>query len=363
MTTLIEAPRRLRSSGHLVPSLPPDDGATPHTNRLGGNRLAGSAAAVLLGAAVLAAVRLHGRYQADLTRARQRLAAARSQVAQTACGPIEYATAGEGVPVLEVHGIFGGFDQGLLVARPVLGDGFSIIAPSRFGYLGTPLPADASPARQADAHACLLDHLGIERAVVMAHSAGSTSAIQLALRHPKRVAALVLVAPAAPGPGPMAPPKPVMRALFQTDAVFWFLATFFPLSLPIGVPKGLELTSGDRAEIARIMETMLPATGRRDGFLFDMFVSAPAINSGYPFGEVSVPTLVVTAVDDPLASPANARRLAAAIPSACLFEAERGGHLLLGQAELVGDQVKQFIRAHTAEAQPPGSSMAAPPAP
>jgi len=57
MTTLIEAPRRLRSSGHLVPSLPPDDGATPHTNRLGGNRLAGSAAAVLLGAAVLAAVR------------------------------------------------------------------------------------------------------------------------------------------------------------------------------------------------------------------------------------------------------------------------------------------------------------------
>jgi pimeloyl-ACP methyl ester carboxylesterase len=106
------------------------------------------------------------------------------------------------------------------------------------------------------------------------------------------------------------------------------------------------------------MGTLLPATARRDGFLFDMFVSAPAINSGYPFGEISAPTLVVSAVDDPLASPANARRLAAAIPNARLFEVERGGHLLLGQAEVVRDQVKRFIREHAARAQPPGPSVA-----
>jgi pimeloyl-ACP methyl ester carboxylesterase len=114
------------------------------------------------------------------------------------------------------------------------------------------------------------------------------------------------------------------------------------------VPKGLKLTPDDRAEISRIMETLLPATSRRDGFLFDMFVSAPTINSGLPFGEISVPTLVVTAPDDPLASPDNARRLATLIPDARLFEAERGGHLLLGQAEVVGDEVKRFIREHTA---------------
>jgi pimeloyl-ACP methyl ester carboxylesterase len=271
-----------------------------------------------------------------------------SQLAQTGCGPIEYATAGEGIPVLEVHGIFGGFDQGLVAARPLVDDGYRIIAPSRFGYLGTPLPPDASPASQADAHACLLDHLGIERAALMAHSAGSVSAIQLTLRHPERVTALVLMVPAAPGPGPMAPPRPLVRALFRTDALFWFLVTFFPSSLPIGVPMGLKLTADDRAEISRMMETLLPATSRRDGFLFDMFVSAPTINSGLPFNEISVPTLVVTARDDPLASPENARRLAALIPSARLFEVERGGHLLLGQAEVVGDQIKGFIRERAA---------------
>ncbi len=319
-------------------------------------------AAALLSVAGVATWRLSRHYKADLARARQRLVAVGSQVATTACGPIEYATLGEGIPVLELHGIFGGFDQGLVVARQILDRGLRIIAPSRFGYLRTPMPADATPASQAEAHVCLLDHLGIERAVVMAHSAGSPSAIQLAVRHPERVAALVLIAPAAPGPGPIAPPKPLMRALFQTDAFFWFLATSFPSSLPIGVPKDLELTPEDRGEISRVMETMLPATSRRDGFLFDMFISTPALNSGFPFDKISVPTLVVTAADDPLALPDNARRLAAAIPNARLVEIERGGHLLLGQAEVVGDQVRRFIREHLAGSglAPPRSSSVPP---
>ncbi len=313
------------------------------------------AGAMLLGVAAVAVERIGGRYQADLRRARQRLAHFDTQVARTPCGLIEYATSGDGIPVLEVHGIFGGFDQGLVVARQILDEAFRVIAPSRFGYLGTPLPVGASPESQADAHACLLDHLGIQRAAVMAHSAGSISAIQLALRHPERVAALVLIAPAAPGPGPKAPPKRVMRALFQTDALLWFLATYFPSSVPLGVPKNLALTPDDRAEMSRVIETMLPAISRREGFLFDMFVSSPAINSGYPFGEISVPALVVTATDDPLALADNARRLSMAIPNARLFEVDRGGHLLLGQAGGVGDKAGGFIPQYSAGLQPSGS--------
>ena len=152
-----------------------------------------------------------------------------------------------------------------------------------------------------------------------------------------------------------------MRALFQTDALLWLLATFFPSSLPIGVPKDLELTPGDRAQILRVMETMLPATSRRDGFLFDMFVSTPTLTPAYPFDEISVPTLVVTAADDPLALPDNSRRLAAAIPNARLVEVDRGGHLLVGQAEVVEDEVRRFIREHITERQRPGPSVAAAP--
>ena len=77
-----------------------------------------------------------------------------------------------------------------------------MIAVSRFGYLRTPLPEDASAAAQADAHACLLDALNIKRAAVLGTSAGGPSSLQFALRHPGRTAALVLLVPAAYAPRP-----------------------------------------------------------------------------------------------------------------------------------------------------------------
>jgi hypothetical protein len=59
---------------------------------------------------------------------------------------------GSGIPLLSIHGAGGGYDQGLANAAGFVGAGFRIIAPSRFGYLGTPVPPDISPAAQADAH-------------------------------------------------------------------------------------------------------------------------------------------------------------------------------------------------------------------
>lgn len=48
----------------------------------------------------------------------------------------------------------------------------------------------------ADDVACLLEHLGIDQAVVIGHSMGGTVALQLAATCPERVAALVMVDPA-----------------------------------------------------------------------------------------------------------------------------------------------------------------------
>src|SRR5690349_16313350 len=163
----------------------------------------------LLGAAVLAIGAVlalaYPQYRDDIEAARSRVARG-SEIAQTACGPIEYAAMGAGPAVLLVHGAGGGFDQLLDMARALAQRGFRVVAPSRFGYLRTPLPADASPAAQADAHACLLDALKIERAAVVGVSAGGPSALQLALRHPHRTAALVLLVPALYAPRSSATP-------------------------------------------------------------------------------------------------------------------------------------------------------------
>jgi pimeloyl-ACP methyl ester carboxylesterase len=55
-----------------------------------------------------------------------------------------------------------------------------VIAPSRFGSLGSALPPGATPADQGDAFAALLDALEITSADVVVFSAGAASALQLA---------------------------------------------------------------------------------------------------------------------------------------------------------------------------------------
>jgi len=101
-------------------------------------------------------------YRRDLTTARNRLAAVLRHHVSTPFGMVEYAESGAGDPVLVSHGIFHGCDGGLLSVRSSL-PGRRIIAPSRFGYLGSDLPTGATPMDQADAFAALLDHLELAR--------------------------------------------------------------------------------------------------------------------------------------------------------------------------------------------------------
>src|SRR3974390_675416 len=67
-----------------------------------------------------------------------------SQILKTAHGEIEYTVQGDGTPVLSLPGAGGGYDQGLWIARTAFGDNYKIISLSRFGYLRSPIPKDAS---------------------------------------------------------------------------------------------------------------------------------------------------------------------------------------------------------------------------
>lgn len=116
---------------------------------------AGGAAVLAAGASVWSA------FDRDMAAAHARLEG-RSTVVDSPFGPIEYAEAGQGPPVLVIHGSGGGFDQGLeMMGEELATRGFRVIAPSRFGYLRSGRPPDASPERQADAFAWLLARLGL----------------------------------------------------------------------------------------------------------------------------------------------------------------------------------------------------------
>ena len=301
---------------------------------------------IFTGFLVTAALLVGVRSRRDIRAAQERLRSGGAQVAETICGSIEYTTFGSGAPVLVVHGIFGGFDQGLVIARRNVGEHFHSIVPSRFGYLRTPFPDNASPATQADAHACLLDSVGTEQAAILGTSAGGTSAIQFALRHPDRCSALVLISSNAPGGTNTAlPSKLLANVLFGSDFIFWMLATYFRSSLHsiMGVPKGFELTSEYEADIAEVMKTILPVRPRSNGALFDMYVSNPDINMGYPLENITAPVLIVSAVDDPLTLYDNAQSMAERIPNAKLLTIESGGHMLLGHQARVKSEISAFL--------------------
>src|SRR5438067_9477681 len=173
---------------------------------------------------------IYAHYRSDLSTARRELQAG-SQIAHTACGPVEYAVAGSGPAVLVIHGAGGGYSQVAVISEWLAASAFKTIAMSRFGYLRTPLPEDASPAAQADAHACLLNALGLPKAAALGLSAGAPSAVQYYLRHPARCWALVLLVPAIAVPGrevaDTTPPSPLWQFVFDyvlgSDFAIWAL--------------------------------------------------------------------------------------------------------------------------------------------
>jgi pimeloyl-ACP methyl ester carboxylesterase len=305
------------------------------------------AAGVIGSALLVASVTSMTHYRRDMQAAAERIDGLGSQVIETACGPIEYAVRGQGYPVLVVHGNAGGFDQGLGLAESYLDAGFQVIAPSRFGYLRTPLPPDATPAQQADVYACLLDSLGIERVAILTTSAGATSALQFALRHPERLSGLVLHSPNAPGEVDMAlPPQGVLNAIFHSDLAWWLMNTYLrgPTQYFAGVPEGFDLTPALAADVQATLSSVSPISRRGDGMMFDTFIGNPDINRGYPLAQITTPVLVASAVDDPMALYTNARKLAEQIPGAQLLTVPDGGHLMLGHVAEVRAAITAFLR-------------------
>jgi 2-hydroxy-6-oxonona-2,4-dienedioate hydrolase len=292
-------------------------------------------------------------YRRDIQKAYAQLDTIERQVLTTECGPIEVAIQGEGSPVLVSHGIGGGFDQGLGLAKAYLGDGYKVIAPSRFGYHATPLPADATPASQADAFVCLLDSLRIDKVTIMANSAGGTSTIQMALRHPERLNAIVFVSTAAPSIGEYniaLPPKSVIQTVFGSDFLMWLITHHFESAMKpaMGIPEGYVLSEEEQGMVTGVIRSVLPIERRTDGFVFDMFTSNLDMDrhpEEYLLETINVPTLVIHAVDDSLALYENAEALAKRIPHAELLSIPRGGHLLLSQEEFVRKEVARFIEA------------------
>jgi len=306
------------------------------------------------GIALVAGASGTGAYRATMAGAEARIAR-RSSVIQTTAGPLEYAVAGHGPPLMMIHGTGGGFDQGLLFAHGLREAGFQIVAPSRFGYLRSSFPDDASPAHQADVLVDLLDHLGLARIAVAGGSAGALTAAEFALRHPDRCTELILIVPAAnmTGRDPVAftaVQRLTVEHVLTSDAWFWAFATLAPdmllRTLLATDPALLDRVSPDerrRADLIR--EGLMPISRKTEGLRNDGYWAGAPTQTA--FENITTPTLILSCEDDLFGTADTARLLAGRIPDARLVVYPDGGHIWLGHDADLSQDIRAFITGTT----------------
>jgi pimeloyl-ACP methyl ester carboxylesterase len=302
---------------------------------------------VLLVLLIILLVIVLPKYLKDLRKGEENLSVYATELVDTPAGKIEYYRKGKGYPMLISHGITGGIDQGIGLARNYIGREYDYIAVSRFGYLNSELPKDSSPEAQADAYKYLLDKLDIDKAFIFGNSAGGTSAIKFAMKYPDRCLGLILVSSNVPNENKL-PPKPVMKAVFGSNFVYWSFAKLMKENMlsMIGVSESIKkgLTSEEKEKlINEIVLGSFPISMRTKGVINDMFLSNPDINTDYEFEKVKVPVLIVHCKDDTLCPYEEAVEVAKRMPKAKFVSIEAGGHLVLGKELDTQREIVSFI--------------------
>ena len=310
---------------------------------------------------------------------RGRLAAleAGSRIALTARGPIEYTLAGRGPPLLVIHGGMGGYDQalglGALVNRHAGNSEFMVVAPSRPGYLRTPLHVGLTPEEQADALTALLDHLGLAQVGVLAGSYGGPFAVQFALRHPHRIWGLVLLAPITQRcvvgqQWPLSERALLSRpGALLVDFVHWLLylwarsrptdlVRFFMSRMTtrsVGadeIDRRIALLSQFPDQLRAVQQmfcSMTPMSLQMAGSLNDE--KQIACLPDYPLKDIRAPTLWIHGRDDCVGPGFAGAELAAGnIPGVQLLAVERCGHFMLAGEFLapVFSAIAEFLQQH-----------------
>ena len=173
----------------------------------------------------------------------------------------------------------------------------------------------------------LMDAYGLERAIVVGHSAGGSIALQVAIEHPERVAGLVLISPAVyAGGGAPAWTRP----LLSTPQ----LQRIGPLLMrQLGGEPGDNFLRSAYHDPSRL-DPIDEAAYRRalgvegwDAALWEL-VKASRESDLAPFlPNLRVPTLVVTGSTDAIVPAEQSRRLASELPDAAYLEIAACGHV------------------------------------
>jgi pimeloyl-ACP methyl ester carboxylesterase len=247
---------------------------------------------------------------------------------------VHYKIAGQGDPVLVLlHGFGASIFSWKKVLAPLAQEG-TVIAFDRpaFGLTERPMPGDwteqnpYSPEFSASLVIALLDELGVERAILVGHSAGGTIAVLTALTYPERVEALVLEDPAIYGgggfPGWI---RPLLRSP-QLRRIGPLLLRSFPEQGEKTIVQAWhnpsQLAEEDFAGYKKPLQAQ-----NWDRALWELAAAQSALNLPDRLEQIQFPVLVLTGDNDRLVPPENSVRLAEELANAELVIVPECGHI------------------------------------
>jgi len=221
-----------------------------------------------------------------------------------------------------VHGA--GMDHSVwaLLARSFAHRGFSVLAPDLPGHGrsgGAPL---SSIATLADWTAALIDAAGVANARIVGHSMGSLVALETAARHPDKIAALGLIATAAP----MRVSDDLLNAAKTNDhAAIDMISIWgegYRATLGGSLTPGLWMLGSAQ----RLLERAHP------GVIFaDLSACSAYQDALAAAAKVTVPSIVIQGSRDLMTPVKGGKAIAAAIPNCRLVMIEGAGHMLMSE--------------------------------
>jgi pimeloyl-ACP methyl ester carboxylesterase len=267
-----------------------------------------------------------------LNKAQNKLNSYQVMTADLSYGSLNYLDQGQGEVILSVHGLFGGYDQAYENVKNRESKN-RLLAPSRFGYLGSAVKGTGTPEEQAVAFDELLEYLELDQVFVLATSAGGTSAIRFALDYPERVKGLILFCSAMPvNEKPetyleyQAPPEPLL-----SDYAMYLISPLMPALM--GMP-------------ASTVETILPISERKAGVVLDGKLTNPDMERNfdkYPIEELNLPVLILHSEDDPVANFEKVKNVQHRFPNLTLVTFPDGGHMMTGHGAEIEQALDVFL--------------------